>query len=69
MLDGKRKVIKIALTATIEQLAAHAVQASNTTIATPFRIVAGFPPKPLMDSTATIEEAGLKGAQVQLQKA
>lgn len=68
MLDGKRKVIKIALTATVEQLAAHAVQASNTTISDRFRIVSGFPPKPLKDGTQSIEEAGLKGAQVQLQK-
>jgi len=69
MLDGKRKVIKIALGASIEQLAARAVQASNTTIATPFRIVTGFPPKPLVDVAQSVGDAGLKGAQVQLQKA
>jgi len=69
MLDGKRKVVKISLAATVAQLAASAVQASNTSIEVPFRMVTGFPPKPLVDSDQTIEEAGLKGAQVQLQKA
>lgn len=69
MLDGKRKVIKIALSCTVEQLAARAVLASNTTIDVPFRMVTGFPPKPLLLLQQTIEEAGLKGAQVQLQKA
>lgn len=69
MLDGSRKVVKISLTATIEQLATRASAASNTTITVPFRIVAGFPPKPLADGNQTIEEAGLKGAQVKLQKA
>eukprot|EP00532_Pseudo-nitzschia_australis_P003373 CAMPEP_0168201896 /NCGR_PEP_ID=MMETSP0139_2-20121125/23974_1 /TAXON_ID=44445 /ORGANISM="Pseudo-nitzschia australis, Strain 10249 10 AB" /LENGTH=282 /DNA_ID=CAMNT_0008127529 /DNA_START=101 /DNA_END=949 /DNA_ORIENTATION=+ len=69
MLDGKRKVVKIAPTATVAQLAARAFEASNTPIDVPFRIVSGFPPKPLLRSDQTIEEAGLKGAQVQLQKA
>eukprot|EP00536_Pseudo-nitzschia_multiseries_P017937 jgi/Psemu1/315225/fgenesh1_kg.1959_\ len=69
MLDGKRKVVKIALSATVAQLAASAVQVSNTAIQVPFRMVTGFPPKPLLVSDQTIEEAGLKGAQIQLQKA
>jgi UBX domain-containing protein 1 len=69
MLDGSRKVVKIPLTATIEQLASRAASASNSTITVPFRIVAGFPPKPLADGNQTVEEAGLKGAQVKLQKA
>lgn len=65
MLDGTRRVIKISLGATVSELAAHA--ASGTDV--PFRIVAGFPPKPLSDGSQTVEEAGLKGARIQLQKA
>jgi hypothetical protein len=34
-----------------------------------FRIVSGFPPKPLTDVTATVEASGLKGSQVQVKKA
>eukprot|EP00535_Pseudo-nitzschia_heimii_P009865 CAMPEP_0197174586 /NCGR_PEP_ID=MMETSP1423-20130617/1039_1 /TAXON_ID=476441 /ORGANISM="Pseudo-nitzschia heimii, Strain UNC1101" /LENGTH=262 /DNA_ID=CAMNT_0042623529 /DNA_START=74 /DNA_END=862 /DNA_ORIENTATION=- len=69
MVDGSRKVVKIALGATITELASRAVAASNTTIEFPFRIVAGFPPKPLTDGNQSVEDAGLKGARIQLQKA
>lgn len=69
MLDGSRKVVKIPLSATVTELAARAAAASNATISIPFRIVAGFPPKPLMDGNQSVEEAGLKGARIQLQKA
>jgi len=83
MLDGKRKIIKIRLDATIEELASLIVEASNTTISIPFRIVSGFPPKPIISRTSssnaddddgvskvtTISDSGLKGAQIQLQKA
>ncbi|MGK3750875.1 MAG: UBX domain-containing protein 1 [Bacillariaceae sp.] len=68
MLDGQRKVIKIKVDGTVEQLASLAVQASNTTISQSFRIISGFPPKPLTDPIATITQAGLKGSQIQLQK-
>lgn len=69
MLDGSRKVVTIALGATVAELAARVAQASSMTLQTPFRIVAGFPPKPLEDGNQTVEDAGLKGAQVKLQKA
>lgn len=65
MLDGKRKVVKIALSATVQELAARVAPGLSDS----FRIVAGFPPKPLEDSSQTVEAAGLKGARVQLQKA
>ena len=68
MLDGSRKIIKISCNGTVEQLAALAVQASNTTIDVPFRIIAGYPPTPLLDPIATITQAGLQGSQIQLQK-
>lgn len=69
MLDGKRKVVRIDPGATVAQLAACAVEASNTSIEVPFRMMTGFPPKPLLLPDQTIREAGLEGAQVQLQKA
>lgn len=67
LLNGKRHVVKINLDATVQDLAAHLVPHAESS--TPFRMVAGFPPKPLSDPNATIEAAGLKGAQVQMQKA
>lgn len=67
MLDGSRKVVTIALSATVEQLASRVVVAGS--LQESFRIVAGFPPKPLEDGSQTVEAAGLKGARVQLQKA
>ena len=67
MLDGSRKVVKIALSATVQELAARVAVAGS--LQQSFRIVAGFPPKPLEDGSQTVEAAGLKGARVQLQKA
>ena len=66
LLNGKRKVVQMALTATVTDLAA---QLRDEAAGTTFRLVAGFPPKPLEDATATIADAGLKGAQVSMQKA
>ena len=62
-LDGKRKIVKLNLTATVATLAAHLRDAGS-----PFRLTEGFPPKTL-EASATIEEAGLKGAQVAMKKA
>lgn len=67
MLDGSRKVVKIALSATVQDLAAQI--ATEHSISVSFRIVAGFPPKPLEDATQTVEAAGLMGALIQLKKA
>jgi len=63
--NGKRKLIKINTDATVLQLSAHI----KPLVDTQFRLVAGFPPKPLEDFDATVEGAGLKGAVVQIQKA
>jgi UBX domain-containing protein 1 len=65
--DGQRKIVKINLDATVLQLAEHLKPLLDT--AAPFRLVAGFPPKPLDDFEATVEAAGLKGAQVKIEKA
>eukprot|EP00980_Cylindrotheca_fusiformis_P017421 scaffold5418_cov107-Cylindrotheca_fusiformis.AAC.2 len=66
--NGQRKVIKINLDATVLQLAANARSHLGDDV-TSFRLVSGFPPKPLEDFELTVEGAGLKGAQVQIQKA
>lgn len=63
LLTGQRKVIKISTHATVATLASM-LEAEE-----PFRLVTGFPPRPLTEMNATIEEAGLKGAQVMMQKA
>jgi UBX domain-containing protein 1 len=64
--NGKRKVVKIALNATVHDLAAHLREESDGAA---FRLAAGFPPQSMTDPNATIEAAGLKGAQVSMQKA
>jgi UBX domain-containing protein 1 len=56
--NGQRRVITINTGATVGDLAAHV----STGVS--FTLVSGFPPKPLMDLSQTIEDAGLKGAQV-----
>ena len=66
LLNGKRKIVKISLTSNVGDLAANLRSEAE---GAPFRLVTGFPPKPLEDATATIEAAGLKGAQVSMQKA
>jgi UBX domain-containing protein 1 len=66
--NGQRKVVTVHMDMTVSDLAAH-IRPHLPDGTGPFRIVAGFPPKPLGDATATIEGAGLKGAQVQVQLA
>lgn len=63
MLNGQRRVVKINLNSTVADLAAHVRDAGGA-----FRLAAGFPPAPLTDASKTIQEAGLKGAQVSMQK-
>lgn len=65
--NGTRKIVTIALSATVADLAAHL--RADAADGAPFRLVAGFPPKPVPDASATILAAGLKGAQVSMQKA
>jgi UBX domain-containing protein 1 len=66
--NGQRKVIKINLDSSVLQLAANARPLLGEDV-TSFRLISGFPPKPLEEFQATVEGAGLKGAQVQIQKA
>jgi UBX domain-containing protein 1 len=65
--NGKRKVLKVNLDVPVLQLAAHIVPLLEDASST-FQLVSGFPPKPLEDFQATVEAAGLKGAQVQIKK-
>lgn len=66
LANGKRKVLKINLTATVMDLAAHLRADAGTT---PFRLLAGFPPQPISDLQQSVEAAGLKGASVSMQSA
>mmetsp|Transcript_15191 Transcript_15191/g.25744 ORF Transcript_15191/g.25744 Transcript_15191/m.25744 type:complete len:240 (-) Transcript_15191:167-886(-) len=60
LLNGQRRVIRINVDSTVAQLAAHLRESSTQ----PFRLISGFPPKPITNVTQSIAEAGLKGAQV-----
>jgi UBX domain-containing protein 1 len=66
--NGQRKVVKVNLNMTVLQVAAH-IRPVLPEPTMSFRIVSGFPPKPLTDVTATVEASGLKGSQVQVKKA
>jgi len=61
-IDGKRRVIRINTSATVADLVA---QIGGDV---PFRLISGYPPKPLVNLAQKIEDAGLKGSQV-MQKA
>ena len=63
--NGKRKIVKIALSATITDLA---IQLRDDAEQASFRLSSGFPPQPITDVALTIENAGLKGAQISMQK-
>lgn len=65
LLNGQRRVIKVNLSQTVADLAAQLREDANSQ---PFRLVSGFPPKPLENPGETVEAAGLKGAQVSMQK-
>lgn len=63
--NGKRKVIKINLTASVRDLAAHLREVATG----PFRLLTGFPPQPITDFAQSVEAAGLKGSAVSMQSA
>jgi UBX domain-containing protein 1 len=65
LLSGARQVVRISLASTVADLAAHVRSEAD---GSRFQLIAGFPPKPLQDPAATIQEAGLKGAQVTMKK-
>lgn len=61
-INGKRQIVKLNMSQTVLQLAAHI---GSSTGDQAFQLVSGFPPTVLVGSQ-TIEEAGLKGAQVKM---
>jgi UBX domain-containing protein 1 len=63
--NGQRKVIKINLSASVGDLAAHLRDVASGK----FRLLAGFPPAPIADLRQSVEAAGLKGASVSMQAA
>ena len=72
LINGKRKVVKVNVSDTVRNMAAHLrsellLEGNGTT--TRFRLLAGFPPAPITDFDQTVEAAGLKGASVSLQSA
>mmetsp|Transcript_16693 Transcript_16693/g.25909 ORF Transcript_16693/g.25909 Transcript_16693/m.25909 type:complete len:279 (-) Transcript_16693:210-1046(-) len=64
LMNGTKQVIKLNTDRTVLQLAAHLPLTEGN-----FTLVSGFPPKPLLNLQQTLEEAGLKGAQVVQKKA
>jgi UBX domain-containing protein 1 len=65
--NGKREVLKVNLDVPVLQLASQVAQLLGDQAGS-FQLVAGFPPKPLVDFESSVEAAGLKGAQVQVKK-
>jgi UBX domain-containing protein 1 len=68
LLNGKRLRVRINTSATIEVLVQY-IQASGDAGSEEYVLSAGYPPKVLEDLSLTIEESGLKGAQVIQNKA
>mmetsp|Transcript_18 Transcript_18/g.23 ORF Transcript_18/g.23 Transcript_18/m.23 type:complete len:275 (-) Transcript_18:289-1113(-) len=68
LLCGKRIVVKVNLDNPVSIISEH-ILASGNAGDEPFVLSSGFPPKIITDFDQTIEEAGLKGAQVTQKKA
>jgi UBX domain-containing protein 1 len=62
LMTGKRLVLKVNLSSPVLVLAQH-IGGSE-----PYRLVSGFPPRPLTDLSKTVEDCGLAGAQVMQKK-
>lgn len=66
LLNGKRLVVKLNLDSPVTELGQHiGTQAGMD----PYMLTSGYPPAVIADLGKSIEEAGLKGAQVVLKKA
>ena len=66
LLNGKRVVVKVNLDSPLTELGHHIGSQAGTD---PYVLTSGFPPAIMKDLGKTVEEAGLKGAQVLLKKA
>jgi UBX domain-containing protein 1 len=77
LLNGQRRLITINHHQTVADLVSHAIHQSTTnnndtstssSTLLLFQLMAGYPPSPLLDPTATIQQAGLINAQVSMKK-
>ena len=66
LLNGKRLVVKVNLDSPVTELGQHIGSQAGTD---PYVLTSGFPPAVIDDLGKSVEEAGLKGAQVVLKKA
>lgn len=67
LLNGKRLVVKINLDSPVLELGQHID--SDAVGGEPYVLTSGYPPAVIEDLSVSVEEAGLKGAQVVLKKA
>lgn len=70
LVCGKRLVVKINLDAPVSAIGAH-IHAAGPEMEgpDPYVLTGGYPPRPIENLGQTVEEAGLKGAQVVQKKA
>lgn len=66
LLTGKRLVVKVNLDSPVSELGQHIGSQAGTD---PYVLTSGYPPSTISDLGKSVEEAGLKGAQVVLKKA
>lgn len=60
--NGERVSLTLNLTHTVADI--HTFVMSAAPVDGDYQLIAGFPPKPLTDSSKTIQEAGLKNANI-----
>ena len=66
LLNGKRLLVKVNLDSPVSELGQHIGSQAGTD---PYTLTSGYPPARIEDLSKSVEEAGLKGAQVVLKKA
>eukprot|EP00581_Thalassiosira_minuscula_P007057 CAMPEP_0183701898 /NCGR_PEP_ID=MMETSP0737-20130205/134_1 /TAXON_ID=385413 /ORGANISM="Thalassiosira miniscula, Strain CCMP1093" /LENGTH=291 /DNA_ID=CAMNT_0025928395 /DNA_START=45 /DNA_END=920 /DNA_ORIENTATION=+ len=66
LLNGKRLVVKVNLDSPVSELGRHIGSQAGED---PYVLTSGYPPATITDLEKSVEEAGLKGAQVVLKKA
>jgi len=66
LIGGKRETVKVNLSCTVLKIYAHVKAVSGYD--GKFSLLAGFPPKPLTNPSATVEEEKLNGARVTQKK-
>ena len=69
LLNGKRLVVKINLSSPVSELGQHIAATATGAPEESYVLTSGYPPVVIEDLNVSVEEAGLKGAQVVLKKA